>query len=192
MKRVRSWLPLGSASPSRASRGLGAYDRRNQQIVQFPCETNTDHSHKKLPALSDVHAGVRIKYTRGIFSSQSDDLVAEHVERKSSSRVSFEARLKEVVSLLEEIPSMEELNAWQLGECAIPILGAEAIINKGRRKEGSTTKCGSSELVVFAGDEIKDGRIESRHVVDSRESRVGGHKVVFKSSSMGRARVDSD
>jgi hypothetical protein len=42
--------------------------------------------------------------------------MVEHIEREALSEVSLEVRLEEVVSPLEEIPSMVKLDAPQLGE----------------------------------------------------------------------------
>jgi hypothetical protein len=68
---------------------------------------------------------------------------------------------------LEEIPSVVQLDARQLGKIVRLILGAERIVDGGRREEGGHGKCGSNESVVFASDKMKDSGIESRHGVGS-------------------------
>jgi len=98
-----------------------------------------------------------------ILSSQSNDLVMEHVERKALSEISLEVRLEEVVSPLEEIPSMVKLDSPQLGEFVFLILGAESMVDSGCNEDGSRANGANDELVVLADDGIQDGRVESRH-----------------------------
>ena len=73
----------------------------------------------------------------------------EHAEREALSGVSLEVRLEEVVSLLEEIPSMVKLNPLQLGESRLLILGVETIIGSGRREDCRHGHKTSGELVVW-------------------------------------------
>jgi hypothetical protein len=54
--------------------------------------------------------GVRVENSTSIFPSQGDDIVVEHIERETLAVVSIEVRPEEVVSPLEEIPSMVKLD----------------------------------------------------------------------------------
>ena len=79
--------------------------------------------------------------------------------------VSLEVQLQEVMSPLEETPSMIQLDALQFGEVVVLIFGAESIIGGGRREDGSHANGTSHEPVVLAADEIQDGTVEDGHEV---------------------------
>jgi len=75
------------------------------------------------------------KKTRRASSPVKDDFVLEYVERKALSRVQLETGADEVVPSLEEVPSVKQLDAWQLGEPVLLFLGAERIVDSGRRRK---------------------------------------------------------
>ena len=58
--------------------------------------------------------------------------------------------------VLEEIPSMIELDARQLREIVFLIPGAERRVEGGCHEDDT-----GSELVLLASDEIQEGRVES-------------------------------
>ena len=121
---------------------------------------------------------VGVEKSTSILSGQDDNGMVEHIERETLSEVSLEVRLEEVVSPLEEIPSMEKLDALQLRKVVVLIFGAESIVENGYRKDGSRAK---GEPVVLSRDEIQDGRAESGHGVVGKQERRG-REVLFTSS----------
>ena len=80
---------------------------------------------------------------------------------------------------MDQIPSVVELDAWQLGESVLLILGAKGIVDGGRGEESSHTKGGGDDLVVFADDGMGDGRVESVHEAGGKEDRRGWRKVIL-------------
>ena len=80
--------------------------------------------------------------------------MVEYVERETLSKVSLEVGLEEVVSALEEIPSMVKLDALQLGKVVLPIFGAESIVENSCDEDGSRANSASDKLVVLASDEV--------------------------------------
>ena len=92
----------------------------------------------------------------------------EHIEREALSEGSLEVRLEEVISSLEEIPSVVKLDAPQLRKVVLLIFGAEDIVENGRREDGSGANGTSDKLVVLAS---QDGRVESGHEVVRRQGR---------------------
>ena len=126
-------------------------------------ERNLHRSHKDLVTLVEGKVLVGVESLTGVLSNQCDDIMVEHIERETLSEVSLEVRLEEVVSPLEEIPSMVKLDTPQLGKAAVLISGAEDIVENSCRKDGSRAKGTSDELVVLSYDEIRDGRVESGH-----------------------------
>lgn len=118
---------------------------------------------------------VGIESSTGILSSQSNDVVMEHVERETLSEVSLEVRLEEVVTLSEEIPSVVKLDAPQSGKLVRLVFGAERIIGNYRHKDSSNADSTSDNLAVLAGNWIQDGRIGGEHgMVMRRGSRWSG------------------
>ena len=83
---------------------------------------------------------------------------------------------------------MKPLCTWQLGEPLVLGSGTERKVDSGRHEEGSHAKGGINELVVFTGNKVNDGRIESRHAVDSKEGRTDA----IYPLKPGRGRIDSD
>lgn len=98
------------------------------------------------------------------FPSQCDDFMVEEVEREALSQVSFEVRLKEIVSPLKEIPGMIELDTPQPGELMLLTLRAENPVESGCCEYSSGANSGSNELIVLVGDGTEDS------------SAVGSHK----------------
>jgi len=115
-----------------------------------------------------------------ISPGQSNDGVVEHVERETPSEVPLEIGLEEIVSAFEEAPSVVQLDASQLWEVVILILGAKSVVDGGCDEDGSRAKGTGDELVVLTGDGGQGGKVEDGHEM-SREKRVLG----FKSSRMG-------
>jgi len=128
-----------------------------------PKERNAHSSHQNLVALTKVEVWGRVEHLASILPSQGNDIMMEHVEREALSEISLEIRLEEVVSPLEEIPSMVKLDSPQLGEFVLLILGAESIVDSGCHEDGSSADGSSDKLVVFAHDGIQNGRVESGH-----------------------------
>jgi hypothetical protein len=125
---------------------------------------NTYSSHENLVTPADVEMGVGEENPTSILSTQSNDVMVEDVEREALAEVLFQVRLKEVVSTLEEFPSVEKLNARQLGEVVLLIFGTKSIVGNGCYQYGSRTNRTSEELAVLAsGDGGQDCRIESEH-----------------------------
>ena len=109
-----------------------------------------------------------------ILPSQGNDIMVEYIERETLSEVSLEIRLEEVVPSLEEIPSVVKLDAAQLRKLVRLIFGAENIVDSGCHKNGSRAKGTGDELIVFVGDKIQNGKIESGHGV-VRDGERRGH-----------------
>lgn len=103
---------------------------------------------------------MRKKHLAGVLPAQSDDLVVEYVERKALSQVPFEIRLKEVIPPPEEIPGMVQLDAPQLGEFVLLILGAESVVGSGCCEDCSCTNS-YRKLVVLDG--VEDTSAEDSH-----------------------------
>ena len=103
---------------------------------------------------------VRVESPTGILPGQCNDVMVEDVEREAFSGVFLKVRLEEVVSPSEEIPSMVKLDAPQLGEFALLILGAERTVESCYHEDGSRTNDTDDELVVLgAGGRIRDRRV---------------------------------
>ena len=141
----------------------GAYDHQDQSNVLLPRERNPHLSHEDLVTLVEGKVLVRIESLTSVLPNQGDDIVVEYVEREALSEIPLEIRLEEVVSALEEIPSMVQLDAPQLGKAVVLISGAENIVENDCRKDGGRAKCTSGELVVVSCDEIQYDRVESGH-----------------------------
>jgi len=71
---------------------------------------DTHGPHKKFVALVEVEVWVRVESLAGIFSSQSNDVMVEHIKGEAFPEVLLEIRVEEVVPPLEEIPSMVKLD----------------------------------------------------------------------------------
>ena len=112
---------------------------------------NAYNSPQKLGTLAEVKLRARIQNPTSVLPGQCDYLVVEHVERKTP-RVSLEVRQEEIVALVEELPSMVQLNSPQLGKPISIALGPEGKIDNGCRKDSSHANCAGKELAVFAGD----------------------------------------
>jgi hypothetical protein len=138
-------------------------------------ERNPDRSHKDLVTLGEVKMWVGEENLASILSSQGDDIMVEYIERETLSEVSPEIQLEEVVSPLEEIPSMVKLDAPQLREVVFLIFGAEGIVENGCREDYSGANSTSDKLAVLAS---QDGRVESGHEMVREEGRKG-HTVLF-------------
>ena len=114
---------------------------------------------------------VRVESSTSILPSQGDDIMVEDVERETLSAVLIEVRLEEIISPLEEIPSMVKLDTPQLRKVVPRILGAENIVEGGCREDGSCANGTSDEPVVLVSDEVQDGRVESGHEVARKQDR---------------------
>ena len=99
--------------------------------------------------------------------------MVEHIERETLSAVSIEIRLEEVVASLEEIPSMVKLDTPQLRKVVLRIFGAQSVVENGCHEDDGGANSTSDELVVPAGDEIRESRVESRHEVGRKQGRRG-------------------
>jgi len=145
------------------------------------CEGNPHRSHKYLVTLVEVEVRVRVESSTSILPSQGDDIMVEHVERETLSAVLIEVRLEEVISPLEEIPSMVKLDTPQLRKVVPRIFGAENIVEGGCREDGSGANGTSDDPVVLVSDEVQDGRVESGHEVVRKQGRRGyGVLFVFR------------
>ena len=80
--------------------------------------------------------------------------MVEHIEREAPSEVSLEVGLEEVVSSLEEIPSMVKLDSSQLRKVVLPISGVESIVENSCHEDGGCANGTSDKLVVLASDEV--------------------------------------
>lgn len=136
-------------------------------------ERNTHSSQENLVAPGEVKVRVRKKDPAGIFPSQSDHVVVEDFKREAP-RVSLDIRLEEVVPPLKEIPSMIQLDTWQLGESVVSVFEVESVVDSTCRKDCGKANSTSNELVFFARDRMQDGGIESRHKTGSEGSRREG------------------
>jgi len=102
--------------------------------------------------------------------------MVEDIEREAFSEVPLKVRVEEVVSSLEEVPSMVKLDAPQLREFTPLILGAKNAVDSGHREDDSRTN--SAEKFVLYGDGAYDGGVESGHeMVEKGERRL--HRKVF-------------
>jgi len=117
---------------------------------------NSHPSHEDLVTLVEGKVLIRVESLTGILPDQGDDIMVEHVERETLSKVPLEVPLEKVVSPLEEIPSMVKLDAPQLRKLVVPIAESESIVENCCRKDGGCAKGTSSELVVLSCDEIQD------------------------------------
>ena len=97
---------------------------------------------------------VRKENSTSILPSQGDDFVVEDVEGETLSGVPIEVRPEEVVSPLEEIPSMVKLDTPQLRKVVLLIFGAENIVESDCCENGSGADGTGDELVALAGDEV--------------------------------------
>ena len=104
--------------------------------------------------------------------------MVEDVERETLPVVPIKVRPEEVVPLLEEIPSMVNLDTPQLGKVMLLISRAESIVENDCREDGSSTNGTSDELVVLSSNEVQDGRVESGHELVMKQARRG-HGVLF-------------
>ena len=111
-------------------------------------EGNAHSSHEDLVTLTEIEVGFGKKCLASVCPGQSDDLVVEHVEREAS-QFSFEIGLEEVVPTLEEIPSVIQLNALQLWELVLLVLGAESVVGGCRGDDCGHADGTSDELDVF-------------------------------------------
>ena len=80
--------------------------------------------------------------------------MVEHVKGETLSEVPLEVRLHEVVSPVEEIPSVIKLDASQLREVVTLIFVTELVVDSICCKSGSHASSTSDELLVLAGDRI--------------------------------------
>ena len=86
--------------------------RLSQRIGFSSYEINTHVSPENLETRTQVHAGVRIEHTTVMLPGQSDNFVVTRIERKALSRIPFEIRVDKVLSTLEEMPGVVELDSW--------------------------------------------------------------------------------
>jgi hypothetical protein len=143
----------------------GACDHGDQPNVLLPRGRNPHRSHEDFVTLVYIKVPVRVESSTSIVSSQGDDIMVEDVERETLSGVSREVRLEEIVSPLEEIPSMVKLDTPQPRKGVLFIFGAEKIVESGCREDCSGANGTGNKLVFLASDEIQDGRVESGHEV---------------------------
>ena len=109
----------------------------------------------------------------------------EDVEGEALPEVSLEVQLEEVISPLEEIPSVVKLDASQLGEVVVVAFRAEHVVDSGCCEDGSRTDRTSDELVIAAaGEGSQESRVESGHEVGMGQ-RTGWHGTLFQSSEIG-------
>ena len=113
-------------------------------------ERNTYGSQENPVTPAEMKVCVRVENLTSVVPVQSNDSVVEHVERE----VFLKARMEEIVSPSEEIPSVVKLNAAQLGEPALIILEAEAIIDNGCRKDNTCADSAEDKLTVFEDDGV--------------------------------------
>lgn len=73
---------------------------------------------------------------------------------------------------MEEIPGMVKLDAPQLGELVLPILGTENAVDCGCRKDSGGANSDSNELAVLVSDVVENVGDESGHGV-CEESKAG-------------------
>ena len=92
-----------------------------------------------------------------------------HVESKALSQVPFQVGLKEVVSSLEEVPSMVKLDALQILEFVLLNFRGESVVHGSCREDSSRANDDGNELVVLAHDGMEDGSAQGRHEVDRSE-----------------------
>jgi len=154
MVRFPCWFSSVALSTSLIRGAYGHQDQPNDLLLH---ERNPHRPHKDLVTLLEGKLLVGEESSTSILSGQDDDIVLEHIKRKTVPEVSLEVRLEEVVSILEEVPSMIKLDAPQLGKFVVLILGAENIPENGCRKDGGRAKCTSGELVFISCDKIQDG-----------------------------------
>ena len=110
----------------------------------------------------------------GVFSSQSNNLVMEDVEREAP-QFPFAVQTDEVVTAFDEVPSMVELDAPKFWESVLLDIGGKSIIDGSCGEDCHHTNGTSNvELVAFAGEGTEDGGIEDRHEIDSDEDWAGG------------------
>ena len=115
----------------------------------------------------------REENSTSILPSQGNDIMVEHIERETHSEVSLEVRLEEVVSPLEEIPSMIKLDAAQLRKLVRLIFGAESIVGSSCHEDGSRASGTGDELIVLTDDRTQNSRVESGHEM-ARDGEKGG------------------
>ena len=130
-------------------------------------------SHKNSVTLIEAEVWIGEEGLASVFPSQSNDVVVEHVEREALAEVPFEIRVEKVVPPLEEIPSVVELDAPQLGELVLVIFGAECVVHNSCRKDRCRANNTSDESVVLASDGIQDGRVESGHKAGQQDRTRG-------------------
>ena len=136
---------------------------QRQRTVMRLGEGITDSPHENLVTLVNAEVGVTEEYLATFVSGQSDDSMLEYFEGETLPGVPPVAGHHEVVSTLEEIPSMVGLEATQGREFVLAVLGAESIVGGGCRKESSDAKGTSDELVFLGGDRVEESGVEGRH-----------------------------
>ena len=110
--------------------------------------------------------------------------MVEDVEAEALPEISLEVRLEEVVSPLEEIPSVVKLDASQLGEAVVVIPGPERVVYSSCCDDGSRADRTSDESVLATGGGSQESRFESGHEVGMGR-RTGWHRVLFQRSALG-------
>lgn len=130
---------------------------------QGRCEKNAHSSHENLVAFIDAEVGVAEENLASVLSAQRNNLVAEDLEVEALARVLSVAGHEEVITALEEVPSMVGLEARKPGELALLTLGTEGIDDGGRGEDGGHTSDAGIELVVLADDGVEEGGVEGRH-----------------------------
>ena len=93
--------------------------------------------------------------------------------------------MKEVVSPLEEIPTVVELDAPQPGELVPLIFGAERMVDSRCREDHSRANKSSDEAVVLPNDGIQDGRAKSGHKAGKKDRAAGFRDVLYRFSRFG-------
>jgi len=101
--------------------------------------------------------------------------MAENIKRETPSEVSLEARLEEVVSPFEEVPSVEKLDAPQLREFVLLIdtFGVERTVNNGCHENGGRANGTGHESVILADGGTQDGVVESGHEAGREGMTIG-------------------
>ena len=88
--------------------------------------------------------------------------------------------MEEVISPLEEVPSVVELDAPQLGELVLSLIGAEYIVDSGCREDYRRPNGTSGEFVV------QDGRAKSGRGVGGEDRTRVELGASFLSTGFGR------
>ena len=130
------------------------WDLRKSKLLEH-CnreERNTHSSLENPVTPAELKVWVGVENLASVVPIQSNDSVVKHVERETFSQVLLKVRTEEIVSPSEEIPSVVKLEPGQFGEPALIILGAEAVIYNGYRKDNTCANGAKDKLIVLDDD----------------------------------------